>query len=799
MKRILCPIFFSLVSYCSLVAQEHSLSGTVKNARNEAIVYANVQLLTAADSVMVKGASTDENGGFEIVKIPNGLYLVKASYIGNESGLRAVEITKDASLEPLIINEDAQVLQEVTVRSQKPRLERQVDRLVFNIENTAFSDGAIWDALKRTPSVIIVNDELTVKGSSAVGILINGRKVNLPKGDIINLLSGASASDVEAIEVITNPPSKYNAEDGVLINIRKKRNLVAGYNGAVYNRYRQGILPKHTVGTDHYFKGEKTGFSINYSFTHDRDVVKNTDITDFIENGQVAATWTEQQVNTSKRQRHNLSAFFDHDFDAKNRLSLSTITVWQPRISRFYNSEASIVGDTLGGYTTINDSGRRELNTSYYLDYTRELATPGAELSFNSHYTYYDYERDQDLNTVLFGLDGNPNGRDDFVTDSDQRIDLYNIQMDYLTPLGETMNFESGLRYAGINSTSEVTQQGFDRERAGIDPTETGNFKYDESIYAAYASLGAKWDKWELKAGLRAEYTETTGELDLGSQSRDNDYLQLFPSASVQFTHSEKSKFNTYYYRRIDRPRYADISPFVTFTSNFSTVEGDINLQPATRHYVASGYTFDDSYTIELFYRNERNSLGELIFQDNDARLLRFISSNLERDISYGIDFTINKNITDFWNCYLLLSLAENKVVFNTLDSSETVENQIFGGLLESTQSFTFLEDGSLTADLNFFYLPPSLYQNQRIDSFGAINLALRKTIWDRQASISLGVQDIFNQGNQFSTRDYLNQRGTSLQRQENRLLVLGLRYKFGNTKIRDNYKSKGTDERDRL
>ncbi|HET8737999.1 MAG TPA: outer membrane beta-barrel family protein, partial [Pricia sp.] len=667
------------------------------------------------------------------------------------------------------------------------------------IENTAVADGNIWDVLKRTPSVTIINDQLTVKGSGAIGILINGRKVNLPKGDIINLLSGTSASDVEAIEVITTPPAKYGAEDAILINIRKKTNLVAGYNGAIYNRYRQGILPKHTVGTDHYFKGEKTGFSVNYSFNHDREVVKYTDITNFFDNNSVTSIWTAEQEYLQRTKKHNLSAFFDYDIDAKNRLSLSTINVFQPEVDRFYDTQTSIVGDTLSGFHSINDSDERQLNTSYYLDYVHEMDKEGAELSFNSHYTYYDYERDQDLNTVFLNTDGNPAGRNDFTTDSDQRIDLYSLRIDYLTPLGESADFESGFRYAGIASKSKVSQEGFDRNRPCIDPTEAGNFSYDESIFAGYASFSAHWDVWKFKSGLRAEYTATEGQLDVGAQKNETDYFQLFPSFSMQYTPSEKHDFNLYYYRRIERPRYADISPFLVFQNSFSTLEGDPNLQPATRHYLAGGYTFKNNYTVELFYRTEKNGLGELIFQDNELRLLRFISSNLKKNTSYGIDLSINKNITNFWNCYLFASFFDDKAVFENLGTDIKVENRLFSWFVRTSNGFTFLNDKSLTADLTFFYTGPVLSQNAKYDGFGALSLLFRKTFWNKKASISIGLEDIFNQGNQFNTRNYLDQKGTSLKRAENRLFVLGLRYKFGNTKIRDNQKSKSVDERDRL
>ncbi|HZJ21600.1 MAG TPA: outer membrane beta-barrel family protein [Pricia sp.] len=574
---------------------------------------------------------------------------------------------------------------------------------------------------------------------------------------------------------------------------------MAGYNGAIYNRYKQGILPKHTLGTDHYFKGKSTGFSVNYSFSHDREVDKYTDITNFFENNEITSTWTAEQEYLSRKKKHNVSAFFDYDLNDKNRLSLSTITIFQPQVDRFYDTETAIVGDTLSGFNTINNSDERQVNTSYYLDFVHQLDKEGTEISINSHYTSFDYERGQDLNTVFLNLDGNPAGRNDFTTDSDQRIDLYSLQVDYLTPLGKSANFESGLRYAGITSESKVDQQGFDRDRPGIDFTEAGNFSYDESIFAAYASYSANWDKWNLKSGLRAEYTETEGKLDVNSQSTKNDYIKVFPTFSIQYTPNENHDFNAYYSRRIKRPRYAKINPFRVFQSNFSTIEGNPDLLPATLQYMAGGYTYKNSYSVELFYGRNKNRLEELIFQDNDTKFLRFIQANIMRDRSFGVDLIFNKDVTDFWYCYFLASVFEDKYVFENLGTDILVENQRVSWYVRSSNSFTFLADKSLTADLSFIYTGPGLLRNTRMDGYGSLDLLLRKTLWDKKISVSMGIEDIFNQGNQFNTRNYLDQSGSSLLRAENRLLVFGLRYKFGNTKIRDNYKSKDTDEQDRL
>ena len=212
---------FALFFCCftPLFSQDFTLSGIVKNADDAPIEFANVFLLDSDYSTLLKGTTTDVNGKFRLTGVDKGTYFIKASYIEAESEPFLLEVMKgDIDTLAIVLNENQQ-LDEVVVIQQKPRLERKVDRLVFNVENTALADGDIWDVLKRTPNLLIINDKLTVNGSGSVGILINGRKVNIPERDIINLLSGTSASSVESVEVITNPPAKYSAEESILVNI----------------------------------------------------------------------------------------------------------------------------------------------------------------------------------------------------------------------------------------------------------------------------------------------------------------------------------------------------------------------------------------------------------------------------------------------------------------------------------------------------------------------------------------------------------------------------------------------------
>ncbi len=801
MKREL-RLFSIIVLFVSLAkAQDYKISGTVLDGNGVPLVFASV-LLQTADSVLIKGTATNEKGFFQLENVAQGNYLLFASFIENESEVRSLILTADTDIGPLVILENVQELDEVVVAYKKPTIEQKVDRLVFNIENTALSESDIWNVLKRTPGVVVIRDELTIKGSSNIGIMINGRLVNIPQSDIINLLSGSSAGNVEAIEVITNPPAKYSAEGGLLIDIKMKKNLIAGYNGSIYNRYTQGVFPKHTLGTDHFFKGKRTDFSVNYSFRNAKTLSRYTDIANFFEGSAINEIWTAEQSAVTRRKQHNVSAFLDFELDKKNTISLSTINVLTPSVNRFYDSETLIndrSGDLVSSFDTTNDSDYDLYNTSIYLDWVHQLDKKGAEIAFNTHYTNYEYDRGQLLNTDFFDAEGAITGENDFTTQSGQQTGLFSIQLDYSTPLGNAGELETGLRYASINSDNTITQEGFDRNQPGINPTEAGIFSYDEEISAAYISFNSVWKDWQIKMGIRAEYTKTIGFLDTEEVATENNYLEFFPSFSLRYTQSTKHSFGLNYYRRITRPRYNRLNPFQYFQTNNSVVEGNPNLLPSTRNYMSLGYTFDKSYNLEFFFGERKNQYLQQVFQDNDANLLRFVSSNLGLSRSYGVDFSMNKGITDYWNTFFLVSYFYENNMFTDLESEAQLNNDVWTGHIRATNSFTFLSDKSLFADVTFTYFSPTVNGNSRQDSYNQLGFALRKTIWNKNASISLEVEDIFNQGNLFNTRRYLNQDNTSSFRSENRLLVLGFRYKFGNTGIKNNQKRKRVEERSRI
>lgn len=793
---------FLLLSPSLFYGQKYVVKGSVLHEDTSPIIFANVFLLSSKDTIVVSGTSTDDHGGFTFTKVEKGQYLIKASYFENNSAIIKIDVIADIQLEEIIIKETDQQLDEVVITYVKPTLERKADRLVFNVENTALADGNIWDLLKQTPNVNVVQNVLTIKGSSNIGVLINGKKVNLPESDLINLLTGTSASNVQSIEVITNPPIKYSAEGGMLIDIRMKKNLVAGYNGAVFNNFTLGVFAKNTIGTDHFFKRKKTSFSINYSFNNSKGISRYTDITNFSENNSITSVWTAEQDRTQKRKRHNLNAFFDYDINEKNSLSFSTINVFNPNTNVFSISKTGIrdmQGLLQSSFNTVNHGNREQLNSSFYGGWLHKLKNKGSEIELNTHYTFYDSKTEQNLETDFLNESGNFTGDNNFTTQSDQKIILYSINADYTTPIGKATRLEAGLRYAVINSESVASQEGFDRSQPGINPTEDGVFYYNESIYAAYTSVNGSYDLWSFKTGLRSEYTETLGQLSGGIMPKENSYLEFFPSVSLQYTPSKKHQYNLSYSRRIKRPRYNKINPFQYFISNNSVSEGNPELLAATRNWFSAEYIFDRDYSITLFYLKWDNPYQELTFQDNESNLLRFISANMESSQGYGIDFTVYKDITKAWELYLFISAYSNEDKYTDLDSGQLLSTSQWNGFARLSNSFKLLQDKSMVATVNFSYYAPKNFGNARRDSYNKLNLRFRKTLWNKNASISLGFEDIFNQSNTFVSRIYLNQNNATLYRPESRLFTFDLRYKFGNVRIKGNKKKKRVEERNRL
>ncbi|MGY8915105.1 MAG: carboxypeptidase regulatory-like domain-containing protein, partial [Flavobacteriales bacterium] len=323
MKFSFFVLIMPLIMPLCLSAQTYEVSGAVKDRNNEAVGYANVLLLQVSDSAVVLGTSTDEVGRFIISNVQPNTYFLKASYIGSSSNLIGIDVKQNIAIGSIIIEDSSIDLDGVEVIVKKPTVVRKSDRLVFNVENTVASSGNSWDVLRKTPGVIMVNDQLKIKNQTPT-VYLNNRKVQLTNTEIKNLLEGVSGTNIKSVEVIMNPPASYDAEGGPILNIITSKNITPGYKGSINGDFIQAIYPKYSLGTSHYLKTEKLSVFANYSISPRKEYKDNNGYINFIDDNGVFARWQTDFNRTTRSAAQNANLILDYTIDDKNSLNITS-------------------------------------------------------------------------------------------------------------------------------------------------------------------------------------------------------------------------------------------------------------------------------------------------------------------------------------------------------------------------------------------------------------------------------------------------------------------------------------------
>lgn len=803
LKLIVSLIFlFSLTS----LAQQLSVNGHVKDENNQPIAFCNVTLTEVLNTSAVLGATTNEDGNFIIDNLKHIDYLLKISFLGYETYQDSINLKKNLSIESIILKEQTQNLEGVTIIAKRPTVQRLADRLVFNVENSTLSNGNVLDVLKNTPGVLVFDGAISIKNSTPT-VYINDRKVHLSSTEIKQLLEGSSASNIKSIEVITNPPAKYEAEGGSVLNINMNKGLSPGYNGSIFGTYKQGEkYPKYSLGTSHFFKSEKIDAYINYNLSPRKDYRHNSESINFIENNQITSSWETDFKRTRASSNHTLNSNIDFKINKNNTLGFSTNILVSPK--NHTTTDVASITDVFNAVNTLDSIFKTNnhiedqlTNLAFTLDYTHQFKKEGEQLSLSAHHTNYDYLSNQLVNTDYFFADRTTLIRNNtFQTVSDQKIALYTGQIDYELPINETSLFEMGAKFSNIASESQLIQYNYENGLPVIDTNNSDTFLYDELNYAGYASYSKDWDTWSIKGGLRTEYTDRTGNsLSVNVVNKAN-YFKIFPSFYLSHALNDNNTLYFNYNKRIYRPGYSELNPFKYYLNDNTYKTGNPELLPEIDDVLTLGYTFNKKYTFEAYYRYESNPTLEITFQDNTENILKLINTNIDRNISYGLDFMTYTKIVDNWNLSVFSSLFYTEGQFIAEESNNAVfTKDKWSFISQIINYFSFLKDKSLTADLSYLYISPIVDGPSDYSSRHGLDITLKKTLWKEKGSLSIGVTDIFNTQNFTQTNKYLNQDLFLKSRLENRLIIVGFNYKFGNTRLETNEKAIELEERDRL
>jgi hypothetical protein len=787
--------------FCGQLAlgQSYGLSGKVRDQKNEAIPFASVFLLRSSDSVLVKGSSADDYGSFEITNIPKGLYLLQASYIGWTSNNMVLDISKDITIGAVIITQKSEELDEVVVTANRPQVHRKVDRLIFTVENTVLSQSSSWDILKQTPGVIAMQDELQIRNQAAT-VYINDRKVQLSAEEVRNLLENYQGENIKSIEVINNPPARYDAEGGAVLNIITSKNISLGYKGNINTRYTQGVFSKYNFGTSHFYKTEKLNLNLSYAFAPRKDFKDVKGETNFIDDTGVYSRWITDFDKTSRFRTHVAGLVLDYQFDDRNELNLTSNAQLSP-YRKYDNLQNTVMLNRVNAvdstFTTASPEDEIKNNISGDISYKHKFKENGS-LLINGHYTKFDLSKTQNVNSDYFSPDGSFIRDFNFLTDANQDIEIATAQIDYSGLLGAT-NAEAGLKGSFIASKSTLDYFSTNNGLV-LDPALSDSFLYDENVYAAYTSFSHDWEKWSVKGGVRAEHTQSTGTSLALASSINLEYFELFPTFYLLHNRNENHSFSFDYSRKLVRPRYQDLNPFRTFINENNFMEGNPELLPNFSNNFNLNYTLNQELFFDVYYRDNGNFISTLYFQDNENQILRNITQNVLESISYGFDFNYGKSITNNWYAYSYISIFHEDETFLASQSGNVVvKNEFDGFYADITNYVTLSKDGTFKGELGLTYLSGFLQGSFIMAETTNLTFGVRKSFWNRRALVSFTVNDMLGKANGRATSKYLNQDNNILAIPETQYIRFGVTYNFGNFRLEDNDREIDKNERDRL
>lgn len=782
-------------------AQGISLSGKVIDGSHQAVPFADALLLQAKDSLKYKNSQTDESGIFSFKEIEKGNYLIKVTAVGFGDYYKAIAIQKDSVIAPIALQEIENKLDSVTITAKRPIVKRLIDRLEFSVENSSLASNNAWEILSKTPGVLTSSSgTISIRGSQSILVTINDKKIYLSGEELKQFLESTNGEDVKSVEVITNPPAKYEAQGSAVLNIKLKKNFSLGYKGSFNAAYVQSMYPKGITSTSHYYKGKKLSLAGRYSFGSGVYVNEGKDVSHYLkDDGSIDSRWESIMRRKSKSlAQHSYRLQASYEIDSLNTIAVGGTGFLAPKQqgdftvpTLIYGSDGAI--DSL--YLTRNDRKNPMRNNAYNFSFEHLFKDKG-KLAFASDYTNYKNQERQDIASEFSLPNQNPYRAERFISDNVQDIELFSAQADYSNENNGTL--EAGMKFGNVKADSNLDYKDVIDGNAINNPNRTSRFLYDESIWAGYVSYGKELGKWSLKAGLRGEYTDLTGNSVTTSEINKQNYFKLFPTLYALYKPAEGHEIGISYGKRITRPQYSRLNPFRSYYNSYSYFMGDPKLLPTITHNINLLYTLKSKYNFDLFYRLEKNPSMEISYQDYETNTLVYHFTNIKKDFAFGLEFNTNLTLYDFWETGIQAGLSYVEDRFQGIDGNLYKNGKpTYNGSVNNR--FALNKKKDLNAELNFQYNSSSVQGTFVFTQTSSLSASIRKKVLKDKGEVYAIFSDIYRGEKETVKTDYANQYNYFDSYGDSQSFRIGFRYNFGNQGLQNKRQEVQTEEQQRL
>ncbi|CAA7390086.1 outer membrane beta-barrel family protein [Chryseobacterium fistulae] len=790
MYKILLFLIFPIMMF----AQQYRLEGRVLDIHNEKLGSISIEVYNTEDKLIGSWATT-ESGDFQIDNISERMVKLSIKARGYEHVEKTLDLENIQGSLNIVLKKDHQDIEEVKLVKKKPVVKRKVDRLEFNVEDSNISSLNAWEILKKTPNVTVVNDLLSVKGSTGIVVTINDKKVMLTGDELKNLLENTQGDDIKSVEVITNPPAKYEASGSSVLNIVMKKNKIEGYRGIISSKYIQTQYAKGNIGISQYYKKNKLSVMASYYKGAGIYFREGTDYVNYQED-QTKCMSTMNRKDKNMNQ-NTINVYVEYEIDSLTNISFNYSGYYSPNSKGVYNVPTLIFNNENrleSDYTTINDHHSRSINNSLSFQVDKKL-NKKSSLSWINYFTGNDSQKYQNVLTYLNFIGQSPT-QNNFQTNNKNNIVLYSTQADYQWK-NEKIELESGAKYSFVKTNSQLDFSDNENGLLQYREDKSSIFDYKEHNLAFYTSIAYHLNKWNFKAGLRAEMTDLEGIVSMPYEVNKNNYWNVFPTLYVQYSTENKQEFGFSYGKRISRPTYSWLNPAKSYFNLFSYFQGDPKLKATIVHNLNFTYSWK-AWNLDFYYRKEMYPSMEISFQEPSKNQLIYYFTNIEKGQAYGLNLYKNFQIKPWWNVIVSENLEHNENYFVGIEDV-LYKNSVWNWVSDISTSFTLDKRNDWKMEFGHRYYSPGIQGTFRISSNWSAYFVMNRKFFNKKLEASFIFNDIFRTTEQKVSTKYANQDNYFLDYQDTQGFTLSLKFNFGNQSVKNAKAIKKADEQSRL
>lgn len=803
MRKTFTFILWTLTSIISFAQVSTTVTGVIKSADGKEYSNATVELLSQKDLVLQKVALSDSKGTFAFESQPFGAYFVRISAVGHEA-FQSTPFTLSATnklvqLNTITLQPLSTSLKGVTVTARKPFVEQKLDRTIVNVEASITNTGSnALEVLEKSPGVTLDKDgNISLKGREGVMILLDGKPSYLSGENLAAYLRSLPASALDQIEIMTNPPAKYDAAGNAgVINIKTKKNKQKGFNGTATLSYTQGKYWRTSNSANINYRNNRWNFFANvsqwrWSGFNDLHIQRN-----FLEkaNGPVKTSFGQDAWFKMVYPGADFKTGADFSPNAKTNIGL-TIT-GQTENGRDDNTNTAFIRDGHGQVTSIinarNTVNPTNKNLGANLNFRRQLDSNGRELTADADYLYYDFSTLSRFHNYFYDRSWVKNNEDEIIKgDLPSVVRIFSIKTDYTHPLNKTSKIEAGAKVSHVTTDNEaryyLVVAGEDR----LDPNRSNHFKYRENIAAAYLNYNTQLKKWGVQLGLRAEYTTAQGKQFSNDSTITPEYLNLFPTVYVSYAAADKHQFAASFGRRIERPAYQDLNPFRYFLDPYTYQQGNPYLKPEFSYNYQLSHTYHNKLTTTLNYSKTIDIVSEVFDQVDSDTITYVYRDNISSSTNYGISVSANVKPSKWWSANVFTNLYYKQ--YSGEIRNKPLEVGLTTAILNLNNQFTL--GNGWSAELGGLVRTKGLEGQILIYPLGQLNVGVQKQVLNQKGTVKLSARDLFytmpfSADFEFDTMDIHIDQG-----RQTRTVGLSFTYRFGKTSFKARQLKTGAEE----